>query len=94
MATITTKSGFEYQIEPDAADDLEVFEAIRHASMPEASAMEKVNSLFEAFRLVIGEEQDHVLRAYLKEKNGKIRTSDYRAEAEEVFSKLGNTKKK
>lgn len=94
MDKIITTSGFEYQVEPDAADDLEVFEAIRESSSPETPAMEKVSALFRAFRMIIGEDQDKAVRAYLKEKNGKCRTSDYRMEAEEVFRKLGGTKKK
>ena len=94
MDKIITTSGFEYQVEPDAADDLEVFEAIGESSSPETSAMGKVSALFRAFRMIIGEEQDKAVRAHLKEKNGKVRTSDYRKEAEEVFRNLGGSKKK
>jgi hypothetical protein len=94
MDKIITTSGFEYQIEPDAADDLEVFEAVRNASSPDVPAMEKIHSLFEAFRMIIGDEQDKAVRAYLKEKHGRLRTSDYKNEAEEVFIKIGGNKKK
>ena len=94
MDKVITTSGFEYEVEADAADDLEVFEAIRSATDPDVPSMEKVHSLFKAFRLIIGDEQDKALRAYLKEKHGRIKTSDYRREAEEVFAKLNGPKKK
>jgi len=94
MDEIITKSGFKYSFEPDAMDDLEVFELVRKGNDPDLPQIEKMHAMFEAFKLIIGEEQDNALRAYLKEKHGKVRTSDYKAEAEEIFLGLAKSKKK
>ena len=94
MNTIKTKSGFEYQVEEDAMDDLEVFDAIRAASDPDLSGMEKTAAFFRAFQGIIGDEQDKALREYLKEKNGKVKTSDYRKEIDDFFTNLNKPKKK
>lgn len=94
MDIVTTSSGFEYQLEPDAADDLEVFEAIKEASTEGTPDMDRADALFRAFRAIIGEGQEKKLRAFLKDRDGRVRTSAYRKEAEEVFSRLGKDKKK
>lgn len=94
MNTIKTKSGFEFQVEEDAMDDLEVFEAIKKASDPNLSAMDKTAAYFEAFRMTVGEEQDIALREHLKAQNGKVRTSEYRKEVDDFFSNLNKPKKK
>ena len=94
MDEIITKSGFKYTLEPDAMDDLEVFDQVRKANNPDIPQIEQMNAMFEAFRMVIGEDKDKALREYLKEKNGKVRTSDYKKEAEEIFISLASNKKK
>ena len=94
MDTIKTKSGFEYQIADDAMDDLEVFEAIRSANDSDLSGMEKTSAYFNAFQGIIGKDQDKALREYLKKKNGKLKTSDYRMEIDDFFASLSKPKKK
>lgn len=92
MNKVTTKTGFEFQVESDAMDDLEVFEAIRNANNPDISAMDRTAAVFEAFRHIVGEEQDKALREHLKATNGKLRTSEYKAEIEDFFANFNKKK--
>ncbi|MBQ9031866.1 MAG: hypothetical protein IJ106_10505 [Parasporobacterium sp.] len=91
---ITTSSGYTCSIDADAMDDLEVFESIRKMQDPSSSSFVQLGALFHAFQKLIGEEQDAALRQFLAEKEGKVRTSSYKREAEEVFSEAAKNKKK
>lgn len=94
MISFTSKSGFKYSIEQDALDNLELFEHIKIANDPNESSITQLDAAIKAFVCVIGPEQNEKLRAYLKEKDGKIRTSIYRREIGEVLNSLGEAKKK
>ena len=82
----TSSAGFEYELQDDARDDLDIFEELLKANAPEASAFDQKAHFLAAFRILIGEEQDRALRGYLKEKEGRVRTSSYFREASEVFA--------
>lgn len=92
--SFTSTSGFEYSLDQEAMDDLEIFDLIRAANSPDNSAIEQADALFKAFVLVIGNDQDAALRTFLKERDGKVKTSAYREELAEVFTSLGKNKKK
>ena len=94
LIDFTSSSGFEYHLEDDARDDLDLFEAMKTANDPEASVFEQKSAFLTAFRILIGQEQDRALRDYLKAKDGRVRTSTYFSEASEVFASFGNDKKK
>ena len=94
IMTFTSASGFVYSYEPDAMDNLELFEYIRTANDPGESSVVQLDAAIKAFICIIGEDQNKELRAFLKERDGKIKTSAYRKEIAEVMNHLGNAKKK
>ena len=92
--TITTSSGFSYEVDNDAFDDMEIFDDLMIMEDPEASQAKRLNATNRVFRKMIGAEQQKKLDAFLKERDGKIRISAYQQEIKELFSGLDNNKKK
>ena len=91
--TFVSESGFEYQLAPDAKDDYDFFMAVRKANDPDASKFDQQAAYLDAFKALIGDEQDKALRKFLKERDGKVKTSAYFKEAMEVIANSGNKKK-
>ena len=92
--TVTTSSGFEYRVDKDALDDMEVFEDLMTMEDPNATKPEKMRATNRAFRLLIGDEQKKKLDAYLKERDGRVRISAYQREIVELFRSMNDGKKK
>ncbi len=93
MYEITTSSGFTYQIEPDAMDDMEVFEDIMTMENPDNNDAVKISATNRVFRYILGDKQKKELDKYLKQKEGKVKISTYQKEIKEVFQKLGELRK-
>lgn len=93
MYKITTASGFEYEIDPEAMDDMEVFEDIMTMENPDENEAVKVAATNRVFRHVLGAPQQRKLNRYLKEKEGRVKISTYQNEIREVFQRLGELRK-
>lgn len=92
--TVTTSSGFEYHVDKDALDDMEIFEDLMTMEDQNASKPEKMRATNRAFRKLIGDEQKTQLDSYLKQKDGRVRISAYQREIVELFRSLNEDKKK
>lgn len=93
MATIKTSSGFEYTIDPEAMDDMEVFEDLMTMENPDCNDAVKIAATNRVFRHILGASQQKELNKFLKAKEGKVKISTYQREIKEVFQNLGELKK-
>lgn len=93
MATIKTSSGFEYTIDPEAMDDMEVFEDLMAMENPDNNDAVKIAATNRVFRHILGASQQKELNKFLKSKEGKVKISSYQREIKEVFQGLGELKK-
>ena len=91
---ITTSSGFEYVVDKDAMDDMELFEDLMTLEDPEAAKPERMRATNRIFHRLLGNEQKERLNAYLKERDGKVRISVYQREILELFAAIKDGKKK
>lgn len=92
--TITTSSGFEYEVEAGALDDMEIFEDLMTIEDPDASKPARMRATTRAFRKLIGEEQTKSLEGFLRSRDGRVRISAYQKEILELFASMNNGKKK
>lgn len=92
--TVTTSSGFEYTIDKDALDDMEIFDDLMTIEDPEASKPERMRATKRVFQKLLGEEQKERLNEFLKKRDGKIRISAYQKEIRELFARINDDKKK
>lgn len=93
MAMIRTTSGFEYNIDPEAMDDMEVFEDIMTMENPDNNDAVKIAATNRVFRHILGTSQQKELNKFLKAKEGKVKISTYQREIKEVFQQLGELRK-
>ena len=93
MAKITTSSGFEYEIDPEAMDDMEVFEDMMAMENPDNNDAVKIAATNRVFRHILGSSQQKELNKFLKAREGKVKISTYQREIKEVFQGLGELKK-
>lgn len=75
----TTKSGFEFELEDEVLDDYELLEAICSVDHGNYSDVAKL------VEMLLGEEQKEKLKAYLKSKDGKVRTTAIMNEISDMF---------
>lgn len=92
--TVTSSSGFEYKIDKDNMDDMEIFEDLMVMEDPEEPQVKRTMALNRVFQKVLGKEQKEKLDAFLKERDGKVRISVYQKEIGEVFAAMNESKKK
>jgi len=92
--SITTSSGFTYQVDKDAFDDMDIFDDLIVMEDPDASKAQRLFATTKVFRRMIGDEQKQALDEFLRNRDGKIRISAYQKEIGELFSNLNESKKK
>lgn len=80
-------NGFELEIDENGLDDWEILEILCDLDEGKFGKMPKV------FSALIGEEQFVALKAYLKEKDGKVRISAMQNVLAEMFATLKEGKK-
>lgn len=85
-----TKTGFEFELLPDALDDWELVEDIGEIS-GDSPDMAKAVSVFER---LIGKNQYKALKEHVRDENGKVRVSAILAELENIFEVAGEQVKK
>lgn len=83
----TTKSGFNFVIEPAALDDMELLEALAAVDNGE------VSKISEVFTRLLGTEQKKALYEHLRGKNGRVSTTAVVNELSEIFTLAGDTAK-
>lgn len=93
IVKVTSENGLEYTIDQDVLDDMELFEDLMTIEDPEATAVEKTRATNRVFDCLIGAEQKAKLDAFLKERDGRVRFSEYQKEIASVFSGLKTAKK-
>lgn len=86
MVKGTTKSGFRFEVDPNAMNDMELVDVLADDTMDEAFRMSHVLK-----KLLPGNQRkalyDHV------RKDGRVPVDAVVAEVEEIFSAMGNTGK-
>lgn len=92
--TITTPSGFTYEVDKDALDDMEIFDDLILMEDPEVPQAKRMFVTTRVFRRMIGDEQRKALDEFLKERDGKVRISAYQKEIHDLFNGLNKSKKK
>ena len=92
--TITTSSGFTYEVDRDAFDDMEIFEDLIVMEDPDVPQAKRLFATNRVFRKMLGPEQTKKLDAFLKERDGKVRISAYQREIKDLFTSLDESKKK
>lgn len=92
--TVTTSIGFEYHIDKDNLDDMEVFNDLMIMEDPETPQVKRTFATNRVFEKLLGEEQKKDLEKYLKEKEGRVRISTYQKEIVEIFRAMDEGKKK
>lgn len=87
MAHIKTASGFEADINEEALDDYRLMKAVRAAQTGDTLAVVDVVSL------VLGDDEDRLI-THVVETTGRASMEAINAEMTEIFSALGEAKKK
>jgi len=78
-----TKSGFEFQISEDIADDYELLESLVAVDKGE------VGELFSVVERVLGSDQKKALVEHVRNESGKVKLSLMIEEMEDIFSNAG-----
>ena len=91
---VQTQSGFQYEIDKDAMDDMELFEDLVTMEDPEVIQAKRLAATNRVFNKLLGEAQKNKLNAFLKERDGKVRISAYQREIREIFEAMNDDKKK
>lgn len=92
--TLTTESGFEYKVNENAFNKLEVFEKLVELRKPGTHKIEQRALNIELFDMIIGDEQKAALRAFLKERDGELLITEYEKEINDFFVKYQQLRKK
>ena len=81
-----TKSGFEYKLDEDVFDDYELLQNI--------SELSNGNDIFfvPVVRQLLGEEQEKRLKEFLRERDGKVKTTAMTAEVVEIMQNSKSAK--
>ena len=91
---ITTSIGFEYEIDRDILDDMELFEDLMTIEDPDAGKVERTRATNRIFQRLLGDEQKKRLDDFLKARDGRVRFSAYQREIFDVFASMSGDKKK
>ena len=88
---MTTESGFEFEIEEDALDDMEFLEVLMKVQEDEKSQQIYLPKLCE---VLLGAEGYKALKEHEKKKKGKVRISRVAKEFTEIMAAASDSKKK
>jgi len=89
---ITTKSGFEFEIDEDVMDDIRLFDLIiKHDS---GIRMEQIATISDILVLFMGAEQKEAYFDYLIKKEARPRISTLEKDINGIFKELSAPKKK
>ena len=74
-----TASGFEYRVSEDVFDDYELLQSI--------SELSKGNDVYfvPVVRCLLGEEQENALKAHLRKRDGRVKTTAMSTEIVEII---------
>ena len=75
-----TKSGFEYEIDPEVLDDWELIE-----DMQEMIESDDPMKSVHVFKKVLGDNQYNDLKEYLRNRDGRVKTSAMIQEFNSIF---------
>lgn len=90
---VTTTSGFECSVDPDALDDIEVFEDLVALQSEETSIEDKMIISIRIFKALIGADQYKRLVEHLKEtEGGRAKLTSFQRELTEVFALVKSKK--
>ena len=81
-----TSSGFEYELKPEAANDMELLEDIAEWDKG------NLTSVPSALTRLLGKEQKKALYEHLRDKNGIVPTDKVMTEVIEMFNGVSETK--
>jgi len=87
MLTGTTSSGFKWQIEEDAMDDMELLDALAELDAG------KLDAASVACLHLLGKPQRTALYAHLRDENGRVRISAVTTELGEIMTGMRDGKK-
>ena len=93
IKTITTSSGFKCRVDANKLDDMRLFENII-LLQEEGDEYTKLKASLELLTDILGKEQKEKLYKHLEDTEGKASTLAFRRELTEIFSALGDNKKK
>jgi len=82
MRTGKTKSGFEFEIEESALDNMELIDALAEIDDGNAAAITKVS------KLLFGNEQRKRIYDHIRTQDGNVPISAFTQEVLEIFSNL------
>ena len=81
-----TKSGFDFELEDEVLDDYELLEALCSVDHGNYSDVAKL------IEMLLGEEQKEALKAHLKNRDGRVKTSAIMNEISEIFEACSSGK--
>ena len=87
MLTGTTSTGFEWQVEEEALDDMELLDALAEI---DAGRLDAVSA---ACLHLLGKEQRAKLYDHRRDERGRVRISDVSAEIGEIIAGMRDGKK-
>jgi hypothetical protein len=90
--TVALECGFEFEVDTDALDDMEVYQELR--ILQKGEGLDKTDALYRIFERTAGEDQIKAFKEYLTARDGKVKRSLYDNAAGEVFKALADNKKK
>lgn len=82
-----TKSGFEFTIQKDISDDMELFELLVEADEGKASVLPKI------LTRILGPEQKKLLYDHCREESGRVRMTVVSEELAQIFQAVNSLKK-
>lgn len=88
MITGTTSKGFDFAVEEDALDDIELLEGL---TLLDKGEMAPLSDIFVG---LLGKEQKKALYDHLRGENGRVKASDAVAQLAEIFAALSEQSKK
>lgn len=81
-----TKSGFHYELEDDALEDMELLDALSELGEASGAASRVVVRL-------LGKQQRKALYDHIRDENGKVRPAKVMEEISDIFEALGQAGK-
>lgn len=89
-----TSTGFEFDFDPQRANDMRVLRHIRNLIDPDASPLQRTSALVDLPVLLIGEEQTEALYAHLGALNdGRVPPAELERELTEIMQGGGDAGK-
>lgn len=83
----TTRTGFAYELDESAADDMRLVDALAVCMSDEADSFETISAASRAAELLLGKAQKKALYDHIgKDHGGRVPSADLMAELEDVMS--------